>query len=584
MKPFPKISTGEEGPSKRASVMIAHGFGKTLRVVLLFALTLPVGSWRVQAQAQKAPAQPAPSTQTNQNAGSPVMVEGKPVLYIRAGYLTFTPQDRANLVAKKVRDLIADSKARAAAITTVDAETTTAIMSDETVILTVTDRDAAAAGLSRQQLAADDAQKIQSAIQSARHEHSLRTILFGALWTVLATFGLILALKLFVIIFPKIYSLLQRWHGKYIHSVRIQKLELIPAERITVSLVLLTRGLRLVLTLILLYFYASLVFSFFPWTRGYASVLWGYVLYPLRTVGAGFAAYLPNVFFIAVILVVAYYAVKLVKFFFLEIGKGTISLPGFYTDWAQPTYKITRFLIIVFTAIVIFPYMPGSKSPAFQGISIFVGLLVSLGSSSAVSNVVAGILLTYTRGFQLGDRVQIGDTTGDVIEKTLLVTRIQTIKNVDISIPNALVLTSHIINYSSSARQFGLILHTTISIGYDAPWRKVHELLIDAAESTPNILKDPKPFVLQTSLGDFYVSYQINAFTDQPNLMAGTYSELHKNIQEKFNEAGVEIMSPHFTSVRDGNRTAIPQDHLPKDYQPRSFRVDLPQAPRREEP
>lgn len=564
--------------------MIAHGCLKIVRVILLFALILPLGTWRAQAQAQKASPQPAPATQPNQSAGSPVMVEGKPVLYIRAGYLSFMPQDRANLVTQKIRDVIADSSTRAAAITTVDAETTSSIVSGETVIMTVTDSDAAAAGMSRQKLAADDAQKIRSAIERARHENSLRTILFGALWAVLATFGLVFALKLFAIVFPKIYSQLQRWHGKYIHSIRIQKLELVPAERITVSLVLLARGLRLVLSLVLLYFYMSLVFSFFPWTRGYASVLWGYVLYPLRTVEAGFAAYLPNVFFIAVILVVAYYAVKLVKFVFLEIGKGTISLPGFYSDWAQPTYKIARFLIIVFTAIVIFPYMPGSKSPAFQGISIFVGLLVSLGSSSAVSNVVAGILLTYTRGFQLGDRVQIGDTTGDVIEKTLLVTRIQTIKNVDISIPNALVLTSHIINYSSSARQFGLILHTTISIGYDAPWRKIHELLIAAAESTPNILKDPKPFALQTGLGDFYVSYQINAFTDQPNLMAGTYSELHKNIQDKFNEAGVEIMSPHFTSVRDGNRTAIPQDHLPKDYRPRSFRVDLPQAPRREEP
>ena len=289
--------------------------------------------------------------------------------------------------------------------------------------------------------------------------------------------------------------------------------------------------------------------------------------------GAAFAGYLPNVFFVAVILTVAYYAVKVVKFFFAEIGKGTIALPGFYSEWAQPTYKIARTLIIVFTAVMVFPYLPGSKSPAFQGISIFVGLLVSLGSSSAISNMVAGVLLTYTRGFQVGDRVQIGEATGDVVEKTLLVTRIRTIKNVDISIPNALVLTSHIINYSSSAKEIGLILHTTVSIGYDAPWRRVHELLIGAAESTPNILKDPKPFVLQTSLDDFYVSYQINAFTDQPLVMAATYSDLHKNIQDKFNEAGVEIMSPHFTSARDGNRTAIPSDYLPKDYQVRSFRV-----------
>ncbi len=502
-----------------------------------------------------------------------MVVEGKTILYIPEGYFSLTPQERANLVAQRIRLLVDSSPSRTRAITTEDAETTSSIVSGDTVIMTVTDMDAAAAGVPRQQLAAKDAEIIRSTIAGFHREHSLRTILLGALWALLATIALIFILKLIGMLFRTLYAKLRFWHGKYIHSIRIQKLELLPAERITNFLLLFARVLRLVLSLLLAYFYLSLVFSFFPWTRGYASVLFGYVLYPLRTVGSAFAAFLPNLFFIAVILVVAYYAVKVVKFLFSELEKGTISLPGFYRDWAQPTYKIARFLIIVFTAVVIFPYLPGSKSPAFQGISIFVGLLVSLGSSSAISNIVAGVMLTYTRGFQTGDRVKIGETTGDVVEKTLLVTRVRTIKNVDISIPNALVLTSHIINYSTHAKQGGLILHTTVSIGYDAPWRKIHQLLIDAGESTQGIVKDPKPFVLQTSLDDFYVSYQINALTEQPNLMATTYSELHKSIQDKFNEAGVEIMSPHFTAVRDGNRTAIPEDYLPKNYQPRSFRV-----------
>ena len=554
--------------------MIERIFCKCVRILTLLALMWTAGVWPSQAEALQTPQQPAPTSQSSQNEAVPVVVGNKTILYVREGYFSFTPQDRANLIAQKIEALIDDSPARTRAITTVDAETTTAIVSGDTVIMTVTDADGTAAGISRQQLAAQDAQTIRAAILDFRREHSVRAILTGFLLAVLATIALILLLKLMGMLFRKIYGTLRSWHGKYIRSIRIQKVELLPAERITSSLILLARGLRLMLSVLLLYFYLSVVFSFFPLTRGYASVLFGYVLYPLRTVGAAVAAYLPNVFFVAVILTVAYYAVKVVKFFFAEIGKGTIALPGFYSEWAQPTYKIARTLIIVFTAVMVFPYLPGSKSPAFQGISIFVGLLVSLGSSSAISNMVAGVLLTYTRGFQVGDRVQIGDATGDVVEKTLLVTRIRTIKNVDISIPNALVLTSHIINYSSSAKEIGLILHTTVSIGYDAPWRRVHELLIGAAESTPNVLKDPKPFVLQTSLDDFYVSYQINAFTDQPLVMAATYSDLHKNIQDKFNEAGVEIMSPHFMSARDGNRTAIPNDYLPKDYQARSFRVN----------
>ena len=192
-----------------------------------------------------------------------------------------------------------------------------------------------------------------------------------------------------------------------------------------------------------------------------------------------------------------------------------------------------------------------------------------------MANVVAGVILTYMRAFKIGDRVRIADTVGDVIEKTLLVTHIRTIKNVDITITNAMVLNSHIVNFSASSQREGLILHTTVTIGYDAPWRKVHELLISAALETQYILKDPQPFVYQTALDDFYVHYELNAYTDQPNRMASTYSDLHEKIQDKFNEGGVEIMSSHYSSIRDGNRTTVPKEHQAGEYVAPSFRVRL---------
>jgi small-conductance mechanosensitive channel len=182
------------------------------------------------------------------------------------------------------------------------------------------------------------------------------------------------------------------------------------------------------------------------------------------------------------------------------------------------------------------------------------------------------------RPFKIGDRVRIADTTGDVVERTLLVTRIRTIKNVDITVPNAMVLSSHIVNFSSSAQDRGVILHTGVTIGYDAPWRKVHELLIAAAADTEGVLDNPKPFVFQTALDDFYVHYEINAYTEKPNEMARIYSDLHQNIQDKFYEAGVEIMSPHYGALRDGNRVAIPDEHLPKGYHPPAFRVMRPKG------
>ena len=290
------------------------------------------------------------------------------------------------------------------------------------------------------------------------------------------------------------------------------------------------------------------------------------------TVVHSLLAFIPNLLFIAIIVAVLRYVIRGVRVLFSAIANGTISLPGFYRDWAMPTYKIVRFLIIAFGAVVIFPYLPGSKSPAFQGISIFLGILFSLGSTSAVANMVAGTILTYMRPFKMGDRVKIADAEGDVIEKTLLVTRLTTIKNVDITIPNAMVLSSHIINYSSSAKELGLVLHTTVTIGYDAPWRKVHELLIAAAGSVEEIQKEPKPYVLQTALDDFYVHYELNCYTNEPHIMAKTYSQLHQNIQDRFNEAGVEIMSPHYSSLRDGNKATIPDEHLPKTYRAPVFR------------
>jgi small-conductance mechanosensitive channel len=232
-------------------------------------------------------------------------------------------------------------------------------------------------------------------------------------------------------------------------------------------------------------------------------------------------------------------------------------------------------MILALTAVVVFPYLPGSRSPAFQGVSIFLGVLISLGSTSAVANIVAGVILTYMRAFKVGDRVRIADTIGDVVEKTLLVTRIRTIKNVEITIANAMVLSSHIVNFSASAQKEGLILHTAVTIGYDAPWRTVHQLLIDAALECEHVLRDPMPFVLQTALDDFYVHYEVNAFTDQPSLMARIYSKLHEKIQDKFNEAGVEIMSSHYANVRDGNRSTIPHSYLPEGYSVPSFHVGL---------
>ena len=437
--------------------------------------------------------------------------------------------------------------------------------------MTVTDADARAAGKGRGDLVADDIKSIQSAITGIRAEFSSRSLLEGALYTLLLTAVLI---ALLAVLRSLRHATVTRLQSARIRPIRIQRVELLSAQQIQQILIQAVRGIRFLLVVAAFYIYVPLVLSFYPWTREYAPRLIDYIVAPLRSAGAAVLAYLPSLFVVIISAVGAYLLIRGSHFLFRELGRGTITWPGFYQEWAEPTHKIIRFLILAVTVVVVFPYLPGSRSPAFQGISIFLGVLFSLGSTSAVANIIGGVILTYTRAFQIGDRVKIADTIGDVTEKTLLATRIRTIKNEFITVPNSLVLGSHIVNFSSPEGGAALILHTSVSIGYDAPWRIVHDLLIAAALRTPSILKEPAPFVLQTSLDDYYVTYQINAYTSEASRMAVTYAELHQNIQDCFNESGVEIMSPHYASLRDGNSTTVPHEHLPKDYSAPSFRFE----------
>jgi small-conductance mechanosensitive channel len=262
-----------------------------------------------------------------------------------------------------------------------------------------------------------------------------------------------------------------------------------------------------------------------------------------------------------------------------QLTQGQLKLPDFHPEWARPTYQIVRVLTYALMFVLIFPYLPGSDSAVFQGVSVFFGVLLSLGSSSAVANVVAGLVITYMRPFAVGDRVKLGDVVGDVVEKSLLVTRLRTVKNEEVTIPNSTVLNGHTINYSKLCDKEGVILHTTVTIGYDVPWRQVHALLLAAAARTPGLLTTPAPFVLQTALNDWYVAYELNAHTLQAQHMLEQYSQLHGNIQDCFNEAGVEIMSPSYLNLRDANETTLPPDYRAPGYATPPFRVQQSPPP-----
>jgi len=301
------------------------------------------------------------------------------------------------------------------------------------------------------------------------------------------------------------------------------------------------------------------LFNVFPKTKFITTTLLGWIIEPSWQIYKSIIQFIPDLVTILVIYYFTRFTIRLLKFFYNEIERGRLIIKGFHKEFAKPTFQIVQFLVYAFMLVVIFPYLPGSNSPAFKGVSVFLGVLFSLGSSSALSNIMAGLVLTYMRPFKVGDRIKIGDCTGDVMEKTILVTKIKTIKNEEITLPNATVLNAQTLNYSMFAQTEGLILHSTVTIGYDVPWNKMHAVLIEAASITKYINKTPAPFVLQTSLDDFYVSYQINAYTNEANKQISIYSDLHQNIQDCCAKAGIEIMSPHYNSLRDGNQSTIPK-------------------------
>jgi small-conductance mechanosensitive channel len=352
-------------------------------------------------------------------------------------------------------------------------------------------------------------------------------------------------------IFKKLSVKIAETAGTRIKPFTIKKQKLLSAKQITNVMLFFLRLLKYVITVFLLILIVPIVFSLFPATRSLASTIFGYILTPLKQIGIGFAKYIPNLFTIVIIILITRYALKGLKFFSTRIATGKLVIPGFFSDWAQPSYKILQFLLLAFTVAIIYPYLPGSDSKIFQGVSVFVGIIFSLGSSSAIGNMVAGLVITYMRSFKIGDRVKINEITGFVVEKNLMVVRVKTHKNEYVSFPNLMILNSGIVNYNTSSDEDeeGLILNTEITFGYSTPWQAIHKILIEAALATEYVQKRPHPFVLQTAMDNFYAHYQINCYTKHVDKVPAIYAQLYENIQNGFTAEGIDMTAAHYHVV-----------------------------------
>jgi small-conductance mechanosensitive channel len=494
-------------------------------------------------------------------------------IYTKIGSLK--PQERASSITKKIQTLNDDNFLKIDSIMWVESENTIDIVYKDMIIMSISESDASNSHKSKLDLAKENTEKIKETLIINRKENKLGTVLLRIGLVILVVAGIWFLIWLINKGYTITRQLIVSKKNKWIKDLSYKDYIFLTVEQELIVISFLLKLIKWFFIVLLLYLFLPVIFSIFPFTQGWANMLFKLVWSPFKGILTSIWDYIPNLFGILVIVFVFKYGIRFVKYVFTEIESGKLKISGFHVDWAMPTFGIVKFLLYAFMFVLIFPYLPGSNSNVFKGVSVFLGVLFSLGSTSAISNMVAGLVITYMRPFKVGDRIKIGEITGDVIEKNLLITRLRTIKNEEITIPNSSILAGNTLNYSAMSKIEGLIIHTTVTIGYSVPWKDMHQALIDAALRTDMIEKDPTPFVLQTSLGDFYVAYQINAYTREANKQAAVYSWLHQNIQDVCNERGIEILSPHYRAERDGNSTSIPANYLDKDYKSPGFNIFL---------
>lgn len=493
----------------------------------------------------------------SKTVGVPLVIEEDTLFIVYAKIGGLTAHERVEEAVQRITEAGKKWKKNADTLRILELDNFSEIMFGDKVLFSVTDNDAIWMNKNRAELAEEVYSIIKDKIGDVENEYSFRQMAKRIFYFILVLLIQYLLFRLTIYLYRYIKERISRLTTSKLRSVVVKDYEFLTKENQANILIFIALSVRYFFTAIQLIITVPILFSIFPQTEKLAFTIFSYIYRPIKAIFNAVVDYIPNIFIIIIIFLFIKYIIKGLKYLAGEVESGKLRITGFYADWAQPTFNIVKFLLYAFMIAMIYPYLPGADTGVFQGISVFVGLIVSLGSTAVIGNIIAGLVITYMRPFKIGDRIKLNDTIGNVIEKTPFVTRIKTPKNEIITIPNSFILSSHTVNYSASAQDYGLIIHTSVTIGYDAPWRTVHALLIDAAKSTPGVSQTPDPFVLETELSDFYPVYQINAYISDANKTAQIYSDLHQMIQDKFNAAGVEIMSPHYRAERDGNKSTV---------------------------
>lgn len=528
---------------------------------LILELCMIAGFAAMNAAGQEpAPTRAAPAVEESAASmpTAPVVVDGTTLFRVR-GVSAYPAERRAAEIAEHIRAVAANRDYSPERLTTEESPGGTRIMANQQPIMMIYDADARLENVDRRALTRAHLLRIGEAVESFRRDREPKLLVRHALYAFSAILALIVALWTGHRGMRRARSVLEGRYREKVRGVQIQSFQIIRAEHLWRVLTGTLNVLWAIVVAVPTYMVLHYVLALFPWTRGLAGSLVTMLVNPLVMIGNAILAAVPDVVFLVVLVLVTGYLLKLIRLFFAAIETGSVRLSGFDTEWAKPTYRLVRVAVIAFALVAAYPYIPGSNSQAFKGISLLLGVIFSLGSSALIGNMISGYSMTYRRVFRQGDRVKIGGHIGDVEEMKLMVTYLRTPKNELIAVPNSVIINGEVVNYSTLAHKQGLILHTTVGIGYETSWRQVEAMLLEAAERTPGLLRRPRPFVLQKELGDFAITYEINAYCDDPQAMERLYTGLHKNILDMFNEYGVQIMTPAYEC--DPERAKV----VPKD-------------------
>jgi small-conductance mechanosensitive channel len=500
-------------------------------LVLVPALRTVVGSG-----APAGPALPRPN--------GAVVIEGRTVVVFRASMLGYPPPERARSVEARIQGLI-DAR-QVGPVTVSDAPEGKVVRIGDRVAFAVVPADVdGIAGETMEGVAEAAARTLEQALRDGTEGRSLGSLLLNAVYVAVAT-----ALYAVLLILLRHGT---RWLRARIsafaesHSGQLANLGLraLPQALVQGSV----WGVRVLAGLCAAaatYGWVAFSLSRFPYTRAVGETLAGFLVHVLETVALNLVGWLPGLVFVAVIFLVTHYLNRGARLFFEAVEAGTVRMPRAMVETAQPTRRLVSLGLWLFAIVQAYPYLPGSGTDAFKGISVFLGLLLSLGGSGVIGHATSGLVLMFSRALRPGDYIRVGEHEGTVIAMGTLSTKLRTPWLEEVNVPNLLLAGTTMTNYSRAARETGVVVHTSVTIGYDVPWRQVHELLERAAERTRGLRREPAPYVLQRALSDFYVEYELCASVIRPEDRVATLAALHANIQDCFNEQGVQIMSPHY--------------------------------------